>query len=48
MVPNDLVKAEEAAIKCRRLIFSVGFLISSQNGSFSMHIAQIRPLCATK
>lgn len=48
MVPNDLVKVEEAAVKCRRLIFSVGFLISSWNGSLSMHIAQICPLCATK
>lgn len=48
MLPNDLVKAEEAAVKCKRLIFSVGFLISSRNGSLSMHVAQICPLCATK
>lgn len=47
-LPSHLIKAEEAAVKHRHLIFSVGFLISSWNGSLSMHIAQICPMCTTK
>lgn len=45
MLPSDLVKAEEAAVKCKCLIFSVGFLISSRNGSLSMHCPDLSLVC---
>jgi hypothetical protein len=44
-IPSE---AEEAAVKCRLLIFSRGFLIPSRNGSLSVHIAHTGPQCATK